>query len=528
MNIFAKIAPNWVLKRELAKTKLAAIDRAKLYMSGSGYAGAGASTSKRNFLGWKPFSQTADQDITANLPILRNRSRALYVGGGLPRGAINKLVTNVVGSGLMLNSQIDYNYLGISRDEASQIERTIEREFKLWADDKYSCDIGNSVNFYEMQGLAFLSMLMSGDCFVLLPQKLRSGNSYRLKLQLLESDRVTNPINPDITKDILEGIESDTYGAPIAYHIKQRNSPLDHETKFARVEAYTKNGRANVLHLMTRERPEQRRGIPLISGIIEQVKQLTRYADAELDAAVLSAFFTIFIKKSAPEYNAEWTPPTESESEGQADPSGMESPNEKPTDMKLAPGAIHELDEGESIEIANPSRPNQQFDAFTTAIIRQIGVAIEVPYEVLVQHFQSSYSASRAAILQAWQMFYNRRDWLIANFCLPVYKEWMTEAVVFGRLSLPGFLDNPLARQAWLGVNFYGSSMPEIDPVKAVNAATKRIDEGLSTREREAMTLTGMNFDEIVGTRIAEEKNMNEIRQIINKTNLQQGTLANG
>ena len=295
MNIFAKIAPNWALKRELAKTKLAAIDRAKLYMSGSGYAGAGASTSKRNFLGWKPFSQTADQDITANLPILRNRSRALYVGGGLPRGAINKLVTNVVGSGLMLNSQIDYNYLGISRDEASQIERTIEREFKLWADDKYSCDIGNSVNFYEMQGLAFLSMLMSGDCFVLLPQLLRKGNSYRLKLQLLESDRVTNPINPDITKDILEGIESDTYGAPIAYHIKQRNSPLDHETKFARVEAYTKNGRANVLHLMTRERPEQRRGIPLISGIIEQVKQLTRYADAELDAAVLSAFFTIFI-----------------------------------------------------------------------------------------------------------------------------------------------------------------------------------------------------------------------------------------
>jgi hypothetical protein len=42
------------------------------------------------------------------------------------------------------------------------------------------------------------------------------------------------------------------------------------------------------------------------------------------------------------------------------------------------------------------------------------------------------------------------------------------------------------------------------------------------------MTLTGMNFDEIVGTRIAEEKNMNKIRQTINETNLQQGTQANG
>ena len=49
MNILQKIAPNWALKRELAKTKLAAIDKAKAIHVGSGYAGAGASTSKRNF-----------------------------------------------------------------------------------------------------------------------------------------------------------------------------------------------------------------------------------------------------------------------------------------------------------------------------------------------------------------------------------------------------------------------------------------------------------------------------------------------
>ena len=48
---------------------------------------------------------------------------------------------------------------------------------------------------------------------------------------------------------------------------------------------------------MTRRRPEQRRGIPLISGIIEQVKQLTRYTDAELDAAVLSAFLRYSLRK---------------------------------------------------------------------------------------------------------------------------------------------------------------------------------------------------------------------------------------
>ncbi len=485
-------------------------------LGSSGYATAGASTTKRNFVKWKADSKTADEDITKNLDQLRQRSRSLYIEGGLPRGILNKLVTNVVGGGLQLNSQIDYDYLGLTRDQASELERTIEREFRLWASDKYSCDIGNSCNFYEMQSLAFLSMLMSGDCFILLPTKLRQGNVYPLKLQLLESDRITNPLVVAPDKDILEGIESDQYGAPMTYWIQQRQKdPTKMNCEFVGVAAYTKSGRQNILHLMTRERPEQRRGIPVLSGVIELVKQLTRYTGAELDAAVISAFFTVFIKRDQPEFNPEMQVDYTSSS-STADANSSQQP--QAVDLALAPGAVVELNEGESIQTANPGRPNGQFDQFTTAIIRQIGVAIEVPYEVLVQHFQSSYSASRAAILQAWQMFKVRRQWLIDNFCTPVYKAWMLEAVLLGRLNLPGFLTDPLAQQAWLGANFFGSSMPEIDPTKAVTAASKRVSEGLSTREREAMELTGMNFDEIIGTRIAEEANMNKIRELTNQT----------
>jgi hypothetical protein len=50
------------------------------------------------------------------------------------------------------------------------------------------------------------------------------------------------------------------------------------------------------------------------------------------------------------------------------------------------------------IDTANPGRPNAQFDPFVTAIVRQIGVALELPYEILIKHFTSTYSAARAAI----------------------------------------------------------------------------------------------------------------------------------
>lgn len=487
----------------------------------SGYGNTNASSKKRNFIGWVSESKTADEDITTHLPKLRERSRDLYVSGGISSGAINKIVTNVIGSGLQLNSQIDHEYLGITREQASIVERQIEREFNLWANDKYNCDIAASCNFYEMQALAFLSMLMSGDCFILLPMHKRPGNIYQLKMQLIESDRVTDPDFIDFEADILQGIECDQYGSPICYYIKQRMKPNDTEQKYQKVTAYTKLGRPNILHLRTMERPEQRRGIPILSTIIEQIKQLSRYNGAELDAAVLSAFFTVFVKKPADE--------EDETTAGQYKPLAGDdnSDNLAPENVKLSSGGVVPLEPGEDISIANPGRPNQQFDAFTTAIIRQIGIAIEVPYEVLVQHFQSSYSASRAAILQAWQMFKKRREWMIKNFCLPIYKEWMTEAVLMGRLRLSGFFNDQLAQQAWLGANFYGASMPEIDPEKAVRASTLRINEALSTRERESMELTGLNFDEIVTKREDEETQMNKVREISNKTDVKYGKQVN-
>jgi capsid protein len=117
--------------------------------------------------------------------------------------------------------------------------------------------------------------------------------------------------------------------------------------------------------------------------------------------------------------------------------------------------------------------------------------------------FNASYSASRAALLEAWKGFRMRRNWLTDDFCRPVYELWLTEAVARGRISAPGFLTDPLIRQAYLCSEWIGPSQGQLDPTKEVQAAVMAIENGLSNHEAEAEKLNGSQFsanvDKLVG-----------------------------
>ena len=192
--------------------------------------------------------------------------------------------------------------------------------------------------------------------------------------------------------------------------------------QWQRVEAYGKEtGRRNILHIMTRERIGQRRGVPILAPVIESLKQIGRYTDAELVAAVVSGLFTVFIE--AAESNEK--PPV----------GEMDRPQEFLVDggdknsIEMGPGAIIDLNPGEKDTAATPGRPNSNFEGFVTAICKQIGASLELPYEMLVKQFTASYSASRAALLEAWKSFSMWRDWMVEQFCQPIYEEWFSEAV---------------------------------------------------------------------------------------------------
>jgi len=457
----------------------------------------GASKKRRSLSEWNPSAGDADTDIIAELPDLRERSRDLIRNNPLACGAINTKCTSVVGTGLKLKSRIDRNILNLTEDQADAWESRTEAEWKLWA-DSFDCDVSGAQNFAGIQDLSFHTTLENGDGFVLTPSTSNKFRAYNLQLQLIEADRVCNKDSDPDTEFLAGGILKDANGRPKQYHILKGHpgNIYSKQNQWAMVPAYgAATGRKNVLHLFRKLRIGQSRGVPDLAPVIETLKQLGRYTDAEVDASVISAFFTVFIKS---EYHAGMYPmqPTTEIGGSTAD-----------KDYKMGSGAILDLLPNESIETANPGRPNQAFDAFVLAVSRQIGVALELPFEILVKHFTASYSAARAALLEAWRFYMGRRKWLEDVLCRPVYELWMTEAVARGRIAAPGFLTgDPLIKMAYLGSEWTGPSKGQIDELKEVNAAKERLALTLTTHSEETAALTGGDWEQKFPQRAKEER----------------------
>ena len=467
--------------------------------SDTGYLSFGSS--KRTLRGARASLGSADADINPKLAAIRISSRDLYMNSPLATAAINRCKTNIVGYGLSLQSRIDRNILGLTDEQAEAWERNTEREFSMWSKSK-DCDASRSQNFYGMQSLVMVSTLMSGDVFVMLPYLTRKNSPYKLALKIIEADLVSNPSNTFDTEKISGGVEFDDDGAPVRYHIQKSHPGTFWPTQaWTSVDVYgTESGRRNVLHLFEKTRPGQHRGVPLLAPVIEVLKMISRLSEAELTAAVITSFFTVFVKGTA-----DGADPLQDGFASSQKITDSSTDRDKNT-YEMGPGNIIGLADGEDVTLADPKRPNAAFDPFFQGMVRQIGAAIEVPFEVLLLHFTASYSASRAALLQGWKFFLSKRVWLKAEFCAPVYEEWLFEAVAIGRISAPGFFLDASIRAAWSGSDWDGPGMGQLDPVRETEAALARIKGNLSTYAKETAALDGDNWDEVIVRRSREEK----------------------
>ena len=475
--------------RNPAREKLGAMDRLPGVPGGRGpYAGA---SGRHNLIDWYASSGDADSDLLPALRDLRDKSQDLYRNDAVARAAVKRLADGTLGTGLVMRSTIDREYLGLSEDQALAWEDAAEREFTLWSESR-ECDFARRLNFSEMQRLAFTSQLLRGDSFILMSWLPRPGVPYDLRLQLIESDRVSNPQYLLDDEKIAGGIERDKDGVPVAIHIQKTHpgsiivAPV---LEWKRVGIHgNRTGRRQVLHLMEFERIDQSRGEPVLAPVIEPLKQLSKYSEAELQAAVVNAVLTLFIKRPL-----EGDHMTTGASVQYTDEQRERWLN---TSLKLGSGTLIEGAPGEDVQMIASTRPNAQYDPFFASTLKRIGMALGEPYEVLAQIFQSSYSASRAAILEFGKTARIKRGWMVSNFCQPCYEEWLYEAVITGQLDAPGFLTDPRIRAAYSCAVWMGPSAGQIDPVKEVQAAQLRIGANLSTYGREVAELTGADFEQ--------------------------------
>lgn len=471
--LIAYFSPSRALKRQAARLTMK-----NLEARGGRYRGADSSRLRQD---WVSAALTDTTPPAWELETLRQRSRELNCSDPVASGATNTLAVNVVGQGLSPQSRLRGEALGVSEKEAQKLRRQAEGIFAQWS---AQADAGNRYDFNELQFLALRKVVEDGE-IVALPVFVRdSWRALGRAVELVESDRLSTPSGKT---GIIQGVElGEERREPTKYWLRKAGKVLrDMEVprfEYVGVPARDQRGRPMVLHIFPAQRPGQVRGIPYFAPVLAYFKDLADYLEAEIVAARVAACLAIFITKTDP-YGTSTAMTQETESS-----TGKRL-------QEIQPGMVHYMNLGESISVVDPKRGGETFNSFVEGILRLIGVALGLPYELLVKDFsKTNYSSARAALLEGRRMFLQWRSWFARKFCQPIWELVLEEAWLRGLFEAADFYRDrtELCRVQWVG-----GSWGWVDPVKEVDASKMAVDFGLSTLAEEAAG-QGRDWEEVM------------------------------
>ena len=451
---------------------------------------------------WMPGNGSADHDLLVDLPKLRERSRDLIRNDGIASGAIDTIITNIIGSGIRPQSRLDKEALKINEDFAEQLQKQIEKIWDRWVD---YADAGNRLDFYEMEELVERQRFVNGEAIVI-PLRITDSQRrrpYSLALQVVESDRLSTPVGFYSDKSVRSGVEVGDYGEPRSYFIRNVHpGDINYSMQagafglnnYTRYPAFNSLGDPNIFHLYHVKRPGQSRGEPFFSPVMNLFKDRFEYMESELVANRVAACFALFIKKDQAYTN-----------------SIMRGKDENGQRMEeLSPGLIEYLSPGESIESFSPNRPGGTFGLFIERVLRDISSGLNIPYEILAKDFsKSNYSNTRAALLEARRFFMMQQRFVADKFGQPVLIALMEEAYLMGELPILDFYQNRVAyvRSRWIAPGWQW-----VDPKNEVQAAVSAVDANLSTLAEEVAT-QGQDWEDSLEQRARELKKIKELEE---------------
>lgn len=439
---------------------------------------------------------------------LRKRSEQLFNENLYAAGLIKRLVTNIINTGLMPEACPFEDIIGVAEDSLNLWSETVETRFSIWASLPIVCDYNHCLTWGGLQRAAKTEAFINGDALVVLRV---SKKTKMPQVQLISGNDVQTPYyfeNTELNKshEIKHGVELDAKKRVVAYWVRQD----DGTTK--RIPAYgRKSGRRMAWLVFGNEkRFGSTRGVPLLSLVLQSLKEIDRYRDSTQRKAVINSILAAFVKKTE---DKPGTLPIQGGAV-RRDAISITDSDGKARKFNIAnhiPGmVIEELQHGEEPVLKGGEGTDINFPVFEQAIIQAVAWANEVPPEILTLAFSNNYSASQAAINEF--KIYLNKEWSSfgESFCTPIYVEWLLSEVLLQKINAPGLLEawtNPAEYDvfgAWLFVEWYGNIKPSTDMVKQAKGSKLLIDEGWSTNAREARGITGTKYSKNI-KRIKQE-----------------------
>jgi len=453
-----------------------------------------------------------------DLQKLQVRSLQLARENGFSAGILNRITNKTINSGLKLRSTPESSILQkfISEDELKKWGDNTEILFNIWGKDKRLVTIRRNYTLHNLERIAFYTALLSGDCLVIV-----SLNSLGLPvIELVDGINIKNPVILESNKDVQHGVELDKKGVEVAYYV----STIDNLgiEKMKRISAFDKNGNRRAwLVRATEKRIDERRGLPLLSVVMQNINELGKYMDSEQRAALVNSYIAVVHNRSSKAPNK--LSPFERAS--MLKQTATNNENEDINFRKMQPGFFAtNLAEGETVTSFDTKRPNIDSVKFIDFNIRAISYAVGLPPEVLFLEYGSNYSASRQAKLDLEDFVKEKLSIFTEYFNTPIFYIWLDGMILNGKIQAKGYIkalkniNDFDILGAWRKCNWRGVAKTNIDGLKQARELEIAVNNGWLQNEYVADEYYDSDYNANMRNRKVEAEKQKEVNDILGGT----------
>lgn len=407
---------------------------------------------------------------------LRSRSRAAVRNDPYAFNAIDKRVSNLIGTGITPHPRLT--------DKA--LRKVMQELWEDWVDE---ADADQLTDFYGQQALIARTVEQSGECFVRLrPRRLEDGYAVPLQLQCLAPEFVPHD-KFEVTRFgnvIRAGIEFNGLGKRVAYWC-YRNHPSDKASLNAGYNPLVRIPAEQMLHIFEPLEPGQLRGVPRLAPVLKRLRSLDNFDDAVLFRQEVANLFTGFVHKPAPDGPPRLDPVT-----GQL----ITTDGDGFTPMVgLEPGTVQELGPGEEVEFSDPPDGGNNYPDFMRQQLMAAAAGAGLPYELMTGDMRDVNDRAIRVVLTEFRRRLEQLQFqvYVHQLCRPVRSAWMDMAVLAGALDLP---DYALRRRDYQRTRWVPQGWAYIHPVQDVQSRSMEIVAGFASRSE--VCLRGGTDAEIV------------------------------
>lgn len=467
------------------------LERSVRLAENRGYKAAQVNRLTSDFIGT---SNSINREVRTDMVKVRNRARALWREDDYLQAYKLSLKANSIGpKGIILQSKV----INSDGTEDSYANDQIEYQWNKWC-RKENCTMSGRHNFRTVQLLAAEHLERDGEFGLRMIGGInQKKNPFGFSLELFEPDFIDETFNTTLANGnkVIMGIEVDEWKKPVAYWMKSRdpiyeinNIPSSaNQYELERVPA------DDILFLVDPEHTNQLRAVSPLASTLLTHHHLNGYIEAHVVAARGGANKMLFIERDA---NAEVV-----------DFEGDEIDENGNKVEYMSPGLTEYLNAGEKANAIDPSFPQGEFWSFIKAMLRKIFLSRGVDYNSTSGDLEGvSYSAMRAGKEYERTNYMMKQQFLIDYLITPIFERWLKYALLYGVMNLPYAKYEKFNSPIWIPKRW-----PYFDPLKDAQAAVLKINNGLSTRTKEA-SINGDDYNEILqglANEKAEETKLN-------------------